>query len=162
MQLAEHPGEGGLAALVRPRHHKQTFGAGETKIVADDGALLRDQLRGKCEVEAPRHLRVLVGRGYVRVAERQTCSPERLDEREVSDEEPDLAVECRDDRIDEVRVARDIVLELSELLGEQPPDKVKDALLDMVERKIIFSRGGGDGVASPCLNLAKRSRIVTV
>ena len=41
MQLSEHAGEGGLAALVRAGYHKNALLAFQVKIIADDRRLLR-------------------------------------------------------------------------------------------------------------------------
>jgi len=52
VELPEHPGEGGFAALVRTRDDKQTFGPTQMEAVQNDRGLLCGQLQGQCEIEA--------------------------------------------------------------------------------------------------------------
>ena len=51
MQLAEHPRERGLAAMIRPGHHEDPFRVLEMEIVADDRGRPGDELVRRRQIE---------------------------------------------------------------------------------------------------------------
>src|SRR6266536_3249881 len=141
MQLAEHPREGGLAALIGAGHHQDALRPLQREVVAHHRCALADELVGQGDVERAERVGLLGFHGHPWIAECQPGRFEPLDIFEVRDVELDLPVEGADRRVEILAVARAEVVERPEDTRVELRDEVQDLGFDVVHVEPVRELG---------------------
>ena len=132
MELAEGPGKGGLAALVRTGDDEDALVLLQKEVVADDRFLHGHELAGQGDIVGVGRCHLLGAPRNIRVAEGQAGCAERCHGVQPGEVELDLAIEALDDGIEVAATALMVGTQLREDFGMQLRHEVEDARLDVV------------------------------
>ena len=133
VELAEGPGEGGLASLVGAGHHEDALASFQMEVVGDHGPAPRDELAGQGQVEGAGGADLLRAGGDLGIAEGQAGVAKRPDVAEVGEVELEFLVGAQDALVGERGVPAAVLVQGGELLREQPGDPFEDLGGDVVD-----------------------------
>ena len=132
VELAEGPGEGGLAALVGAGHDEDALAALQAEVVSDHRLARRDELVRQGQVEGAGGEDLLGAGGDLGIAEAQPGGAKRPDVVKVGEVELELLVGAPDSLVEEPGVLAAVLVQRGELLRKQPGHQLEDLRGDVV------------------------------